>query len=147
MDPAAKIDTIDDLMSYWDSGEGRPFKGRLIDLDAYSENPSLSCMCAQGQILHVLGGWTPERLVDANQTEADAETARIMGISRAHAVLLREVNDSEDGAPSVVLTDPGKILGPEYRRVLAFWKHLDRMTADDWKKADAAWAAQDARAA
>ena len=142
---------IAELIAQWDSNEGRPFKGSLIDADAYNANPdSPSCMCAQGQALHYIGGRSIEWLQNVEQSEADAETAKLLVISRAHAVLLRSVNDSVDGAPSIVLTHPEKVLGDQARTVLAFWRHLDTMTADQWDAAwdaarDAAWAA--ARAA
>ena len=142
---------IAELIAQWDSNEGKPFKGSLIDADAYKANPdSPSCMCAQGQALHYIGGRSIEWLQNVEQSEADAETAKLLVISRAHAVLLRSVNDSVDGAPSVVLTHPEKVLGDQAHTVLAFWRHLDTMTADQWAAAwdaaraaawDAAWAA------
>jgi hypothetical protein len=51
---------------------------------------------------------------------------------------LRSVNDSVDGAPSIVLTNPEKILGDQAHIVLAFWLHLDGMTEKDWAAARAA---------
>jgi hypothetical protein len=61
-------------------------------------------------------------------------------------VLLRVVNDCQDGCPQDVLRAPEKVLGDQAERLLAFGRHLDRMTADDWRKADAAWAAAGAAA-
>jgi hypothetical protein len=115
-------------------------------------------MCAQGQALHFVGGWDADRLRSAGQEEADRETAKLLGISIAHAILLRRINDGQPGAPSVVLTDPEQVLGDQAHIVLALWRHLDRMTptqraaaraaaeADDWAAAEAddwaaAWAA------
>lgn len=131
--------TLTDLLARWDSGDGKPYKGSLIDFRAYADNPdNLGCMCAQGQVLHVLGGWEPERLRDAEQRDADREIAKLLNISIAHAILLRSVNDKMDGAPSIVLTDPAKVLGDQAHIVLAFWLHLDRMADEDWLKVDAA---------
>jgi hypothetical protein len=121
---------IETLVAKWAEPGGVPFKGELISNDG--------CMCAQGQALHYVGGWSPLKLRNVEQSFADRETARLLDISVAHAVLLRRVNDSEPGAPSVVLTDPAKVLGDQAETVLAFWRHLDRMTAEQW---DAAWAA------
>ena len=138
---------IAELIAQWDSNEGRPFKGSLIDAAAYKANPdSPSCMCAQGQALHYIGGRSIEWLQNVEQSEADAETAKLLGISRAHAVLLRSINDSVDGAPSIVLTNPEKVIGDQAHIVLAFWLHLDAMTQEQWSAAwaaarDAAWAA------
>jgi hypothetical protein len=142
---------LSELLERWDSGDGKPYKGSLIDWSAYQDNPeSLGCMCAQGQALHVLAGWSPQKLKDTEQQEADRETAKLLNISLGHAILLRGVNDSVDGAPSIVLTDPAKAIGDQADKILDFWAHLDSMTADQWAAAwdaardaarDAAWAA------
>jgi hypothetical protein len=140
------VEQLSKLLERWDSGEGKPYKGSLIDWDAYeADKQNIGCMCAQGQVLHLLGGWTPDRLSKTEQEKADKATAKLLNISIAHSILLRSINDKADGAPSVVLTNPEKILGDQARVVLAFWLHLDGMKAKDWKKAAAAGAA--ARAA
>jgi hypothetical protein len=130
---------IEELLDSWPGNI--PFKGSLISDDG--------CMCAQGQVLHLVGGMSPDDLRRIEQAEADRKVAELMGISRAHAVLLRQVNDSQPGAPTCVIREPEKVLGSEARTVLAFWRHLDAMTADDWQRVvkarAAAWAA--ARAA
>ena len=127
--------TVDELLDWWPGNI--PFKGSLISDDG--------CMCAQGQVLHLIGGMSPDDLRRIKQVEADKRTAELLGISRTHAVLLRIVNDNQPGAPSCVIREPEKVLGSEARTVLAFWRHLDCMTVDDWKNVDAArdaaWAA------
>lgn len=141
-----KMASIAEIIARWDSNEGKPYKGKLIDWSEYegagapAEAP-LSCLCAQGQVLHLLAGWSPKKLRDADQEKADRETARLLNISVAHSILLRIINDDAEGAPSVVLTQPEKILGDQAKIVLAFWLHLDGMKAKDWKKVAAAWAA------
>lgn len=150
---------LEQLIERWTSDEGKPYKGTFIDMDAYSEAPAdIGCMCAQGQVLHLIGGWDASRLHDAGQVEADAETAKLLNISRAHAVLLRTVNDRSNGAPSSVLTDPEKVLGGQWSKLLDFWSYLDGMSGGQWDAAgdaagadawadarDAAWdAARDA---
>jgi hypothetical protein len=126
-------EAIQTLVAKWSEPDGIPFKGLLISDEG--------CMCAQGQALHYVGGWDADRLRDALQDDADRETARLLGISISHAILLRQINDGQPGAPSVVLTDPAKVLGDQAHIVLAFWRHLDRMTPAQWKAAEAAWAA------
>ncbi len=135
------------LLARWKSGDGKPYKGQLVDWDAYEADPeSISCFCAQGQVLHQIGGWEPQLLQSTSQPDADAATAKLLNISTAHAILLRNVNDSMNGAPAIVLTDPGKVLGGKWSRLLDFWWHMDQMT-DEQKAAardaalDAAWAA------
>jgi hypothetical protein len=131
-----------ELIARWDSGDGKPYKGSLIDWEAFEADQSnIGCMCAQGQALHLLGGWSPAKLRDTDQEKADKATAKLLNISIAHSILLRSINDKADGAPSVVLTNPEKILGDQAQIVLAFWLHLDGMKAKDWKKVAAAWAA------
>lgn len=141
--------TIEQLIARWDADEGKPYKGALIDpyalIDKGGELP-LSCMCAQGQVLHVVGGWSAKTLRDAAQNDADREVARLLGISLAHSVLLRRVNDKADGAPSVVLTTPEKVLGPNAAQVLAFWRYLDAMKPSRWRAAGAAYVAAAAAA-
>lgn len=138
---------LSEIIERWNSGDGKPYKGQLIDWSAYEADPDgISCMCAQGQVLYSLGGWSPDKLRDTEQAEADRETAKLLNISVAHAILLRNVNDKVDGAPSIVLTDPGKVLGDQWSRLLDFWWHLDQMTPEQWVAArDAAGgAARDA---
>ena len=130
---------ISDLIARWNTAEGRPYKGSLIDWDAYkADENSIGCMCAQGQALHLVAGWTPVRLHNVGQAEADLETAKLLNINRAHAVLLREINDSVDGAPAIVLTDPGKVLGDQWSKLLDFWAYLDGLSAAQWAAARAA---------
>ncbi len=138
---------LEDLIARWDSDEGKPYKGSLIDWERYGGDglappTDLGCACAQGQVLLAIGGWEPRRLHDTEQSQVDKDVAELLGISRAHAILLRSVNDKVDGAPSIVLTAPEKVLGDQANIVLAFWRHMDRMTPDQWGAAwDAAWGA------
>ena len=125
-----------ELLDRWNSPEGHPYKGQLIDWAAYEADPTnIGCMCAGGQVLHLIAGWEPERIHSTEQAKADKEVAKALNISRAHAVLLRNVNDNVDGAPAIVLTDPGKVLGSEWSRLLDFWWHMDQMTAEQWDAA------------
>jgi hypothetical protein len=126
-----------ELVARWSKPGGIPFKGSLI-----SGEGDAVCMCAQGQALHYVGGWDFDRLRNVEQVEADKVTAELLDISRAHAVLLRNTNDSQPGAPSIVLTNPELVIGDQAPTILAFWRYFDTMTAAQW---DAAWvAARDA---
>jgi hypothetical protein len=88
-----------------------------------------------------VGGWDADRLSNTEQAEADRETAKLLHISRAHEVLLRNMNDKVDGAPAIVLTDPGKVLGDQWSKLLDFCWHMDTLGAYGWKKVAAARAA------
>jgi hypothetical protein len=132
--------TIDTMLERW-SGLERPlFKGKLIDAEG--------CKCAQGDVLFC-AGFTDAQLRNMEQSKADRETATILGISRTHAVLLRNVNDKSRGCPQLVLSHPEQIIGDKAPILLAFWLYLDNMSdaARDvaWDAAraaawDAAWA-------
>jgi hypothetical protein len=131
--------TLEQMFTRWDSPDGHPYKGTLINWSAYEANPdSIQCYCAQGQVLHLIGDWSPQKLRDTDQRSADLAVAKLLNISRGHAVLLRDVNDRIDGAPSIVLTDPGKVIGDQWSKLLDFWWHLDQMTAEQWAAARAA---------
>jgi len=64
--------TLSKIIARWDSNEGKPYKGSLIDFEAYEADPTnIGCMCAQGQVLHLIGGWTPKKLQSTEQRKAD----------------------------------------------------------------------------
>ena len=135
---------VESVVARWTSEETRPklWKGGLIGGSGTPSDPI--CRCAQGDVLH-FAGWSDEELRSVDQVKADREVARLLGISIAHSILLRNVNDQKDGCPEDVLRAPEKILGAKAQGVLAFWRHIDRMTDDDWrsfmKRTAAAWAA------
>jgi len=111
--------TIETMVQRW-SGLERPlFKGKLIDRDG--------CKCAQGDVLSC-AGFTDHQLRAMTQNKADKEVAAILGISRTHAVLLRNVNDKVGGAPQLVLSDPAQVIGDQAPLLLAFWLHLDGLS-------------------
>jgi hypothetical protein len=130
---------IETIVSRW-SGLERPlFKGKLIDSDG--------CKCAQGDVLSCVG-FSDEQLYKMEQRDADIETAKALGISVTHSVLLRSVNDKVDGAPQIVLTNPEQVLGDKAPYLLAFWLYLDQMSVAARAAAGAAaWAAWDAAGA
>jgi hypothetical protein len=72
---------IQPLIERWQTNEGKPYKGNLIDMDAYNADPTnLGCMCVQGQVLHH-AGWDVHRLNWVAQDEADREVAKLLNIS------------------------------------------------------------------
>jgi len=130
---------IAELIERWNTDEGRPYKGSLIDLKAYkADTENIGCMCAQGQVLHLIGGIEPQGLKLFKQARADAEAARLLNISRAHSVLLRDINDSASGAPAIVLTSPWDVLGGQWSKLLDFWWMFDQYSEQDWLNVSAA---------
>jgi hypothetical protein len=139
-------DIIKKITPLWESPDGKPYKGSLINWEAYTKDPSdIGCMCAQGQILHRFDGWSPEmlRAPEGGQYAADKKVAELLDISVAHSALLRIVNDTVDGAPLIVLTHPELIIGDQAEALLAFWRHIDGITPTDWSNlsadGNAAW--------
>jgi hypothetical protein len=136
------------LLAFWKEPRNIPFKNSLISKEPPKdgEEPT-TCMCAQGQALHMIGGYTEEDLRTTEQSKADREVARLLGISVAHSVLLRLINDGEPGAPSDVLTNPEKYLGVNYQAVMKFWWFMDGLAENQWNVVarrydaldDAAW--------
>jgi hypothetical protein len=116
------------MVDFWIEPRNIPFKGKLIDSEG-------TCMCAQGQTLY-RNGYTVEELKNMEQSEADRKTARILEISITHSILLRKINDGEEGAPQDVLTNPEKYLGPRYNEVLEFWLKIDELSEEQWKVVD-----------
>lgn len=128
----AQPTTLAELLTYWDDPETHPYKGSLLsdaDYYAYTRDttnpPGLNCMCAQGQILTVLDGTDLDDLHLYTQPDADRRVAELLNISVTHAIVLRNINDSVDGAPAVVLTDPAKILGSNADKILDLWHAAD----------------------
>src|SRR5882757_1927279 len=106
--------TIETIVERWKGLERPLFRGKLIDADG--------CKCAQGDVLSC-AGFSDEDLRKMEQDFADTETARVLGISRTHAIWLRTVNDSIGGAPQIVLSNPEELVGPNAPILLAFWKY------------------------
>jgi hypothetical protein len=125
-----KTITIDAIVARWRGADRPLFKGTLITPDGPDGNV---CRCAQGDVLHV-AGYTDHDLYAMSQHDADKSVAKLLGISVAHSILLRNINDKHDGSPQDVLAHPEKLIGPNAPLVLAFWKHLDTMTKADWFK-------------
>src|SRR5262245_9124597 len=121
------------IVARWTDPARRPlFKGSLIKLPPGPPGYGDVCYCAQGDILHD-AGMTDAELQQIGQERADRAIAKLLGISLAHSVLLREINDSKPGCPQDVLAAPEKILGPHARRILCFWQRLDRWDETAWR--------------
>ena len=124
--------TLDSMHERWTTAE-RPSlrQGGLID--------SGGCCCAQGDVLRC-AGVTDDELRMMTQDRADLEVGRLLGISTAHSVLLRRVNDSAAGQPQRCLLAEqvaeygSELLGPMHAELFAFFRRLDEVTADQWNQ-------------
>jgi hypothetical protein len=124
LSPAAQ-----DIVNFWTTTRDIPFKGGYL---IFKNADGTCAMCAQGQVLH-RNGYSEEELFGMCLSTADKETARILGISVAHSIFLRIINDNEAGSPQEVLSNPGKYLGPNWEKVLDFWVYLDTLSEDQLK--------------
>jgi len=122
-----------DVVARWTNPETRPnfAKGELA-----VKNDGVVCRCAQGDILHI-ADWRDDQMND--QEEADTAVAELLGISLFESVLLRTVNDSEDGCPETVLSNPGALLGPHGDEIVALARHLDTLGESEWESVVNAW--------
>src|SRR5690606_11678267 len=112
------------FVTRWSDPQSRPLiKFKLID--------ETGCCCAQSDVLRC-AGYSDQQLRDITQKAADREVARLLGITIAESVLIRVINDSEDGCPQDVFVAPEKVLGPHHRLWTAFARHIDQMTPQDW---------------
>jgi hypothetical protein len=68
------------------------------------------------------------------RVSANREIARILNISTAHTLFLRRIKGQRKGSPEEVLSNPEKYLGPNWRKVLEFWLHLDTLSKDQLNK-------------
>lgn len=124
--------TITELLAYWSSGQDKPHESALVDWDRHEAGDGLGCMSVCGQVLHVVGGWSPWRLREAKRFEVWPEVARLLNISVGHAALLQIASDRVDCAPIAVLTDPAQVLGARWGTLLDFYWHIDRMVWSQW---------------
>jgi len=128
MNTAAKT-----LLAFWEDPRNIPFKSSLISEEPPGDGKEpTTCMCAQGQTLHIVGGYSEKDLRNTTQSKADREVARLLDISVAHSVLLRLINDGKPGAPSDVLISPEKYLGKNCHAVMKFWWFIDSLGKGQW---------------
>jgi hypothetical protein len=123
------------LLAFWEDPRNIPFKSSLISEEPPGDGKEpTTCMCAQGQALYKIGGYTEDDLRIIEQSKADREVARLLVISVAHSVLLRLINDGQPGAPSDVLTSPEKYLGKNCHAVMKFWWAMDGLSQGQWNE-------------
>jgi len=128
------------IIDFWNNERNIPFKGQLISEEPPAEGqPPTTCMCAQGQVLHLIGGKTVEEIKSLYQDMADEEVAKLLGISVSHSKLLRNINDDREGSPQDVLSNPGKYLGPNWETVLRWWLYYESLTDEQRIECTSRW--------
>ena len=58
--------------------------------------------------------------------------ADVLNITLSESLLLRIVNDSPNGRAVDALQNHENILGPQAKRILAFWRYLDGLDKECW---------------
>lgn len=127
---------IETMLKFWEDPRNTPtVKGFFIKDDPPKEGePITACMCAQGQVLHIIGGYSPEALKEIEVHEGEQEVAKLLGISLTHSILIQMVNDRRDDPSPEVLSNPEKFLGENYQKVLDFWVAIDQLTTSQAEK-------------
>ena len=64
-------------------------------------------------------------------TGLDKSTAKALGISVIHSVLLRRFNDLSSHNPAIVLNEPERVLGRNWEKVLEFWYYVSSLSSRD----------------
>jgi hypothetical protein len=129
---------IKKLTDKWDKPDGLPAKGHELVTGGKGLSP-----CAQSEAIMLSKGlgvtdfeafWKGGlRGIWGPALNLDKVTAQTLGISVTHSILLRRFNDLSSRSPSVVLTDPEKVLGKNWKKVLDFWSFVDSLEQDDWR--------------
>jgi hypothetical protein len=68
-----------------------------------------------------------------DRVNLDKITAKTLGISVIHSILLRRFNDLSSLNPAIVLNEPERVLGDNWDKVLEFWHFIDSLTGGQWK--------------
>lgn len=126
---------IKKLSEKWSQPDGLPGKGYEVVREENGLNP-----CAQSETVMLskgmgvmdfeaflkgsLSGYGDQGLKGLN---LDKFTAKTLGISTVHSVLLRRFNDLSSLNPAIVLTQPERVLGKNWDRILEFWHFIDSL--------------------
>jgi hypothetical protein len=133
----ANTKLIKELTNKWSQPEGMPGKGYELVREEKGLSP-----CAQSEAImlsksmgvmdfqaFLTGGFHP-----GSVPNLDKITAKALGISVVHSVLLRRFNDLSSQIPAIVLNEPEKVLGRNWDKVLEFWHFIDSLTQGQWKE-------------
>jgi hypothetical protein len=131
---------IKKLTEKWSQPEGMPGKGYELVREENGLSP-----CAQSEAIMLSKGmgvmdfqalWrgltTSGNLFD--RVNLDKITAKTLGISVIHSILLRRFNDLSSQSPAIVLNEPERVLGKNWDKVLEFWHFIDSLTEGQWKE-------------
>lgn len=102
----------------WCDPNSRPlFKRALIDGNG--------CCCAQGDILRHELRMGDKEIRAIRQEHADHIVAEALGVHISISILLRLVNDSEEGCPQDVLSDLPRFLGKHHEQIQGLFEYFN----------------------
>lgn len=121
------------LSEKWSQPDGLPGKGYEVVREENGLSP-----CAQSEAVMLskgMGVMDFEAFLKGSLSSyenqglnLDKFTAKTLGISTVHSVLLRRFNDLSSLNPAIALTQPERVLGKNWDRVLEFWHFIDSIS-------------------
>jgi hypothetical protein len=140
----ANTKLIKKLTEKWSQPDGMPGKGYELVREERGLSP-----CAQSEAIMLSKGMgvmdfqafrmgAADRLL-VNNPSLSATTAKTLGISVIHSILLRRFNDLSSLSPAIVLNEPERVLGENWDKVLEFWYFLSALSRDDETSLDKNW--------
>jgi hypothetical protein len=126
---------VNKLTKKWSKPEGLPGKGYELVRQEGGLSP-----CAQSEAIMLskgMGVMDFQAFLKGGTmrgSNLDKVTARTLKISVIHSILLRRFNDLSSQSPAIVLNEPEKVLGKNWRKVLDFWHFVDSMSQEQWKE-------------
>lgn len=128
---------IKELTKKWSQPEGLPGKGYELVREGDGLSP-----CAQSEAIMISKGmgvmdfqaFCKGLTYGSSGLNLDEVTAKTLGISVIHSILLRRFNDLSSQSPAIVLNEPEKVLGKNWKKVLEFWHFIDSVTQEQWEE-------------
>jgi len=140
----ANTNLIKKLTEKWSQPEGMPGKGYELVREERGLSP-----CAQSEAIMLskgmgvmdfqafwMGAANGPRV---NNPGLSATTAKTLGISYIHAALLKRFNDLSSLNPAIVLNEPERVLGKNWKKVLEFWYFLSALSSEGQTSLENNW--------
>lgn len=121
---------INKLSEKWSQPDGLPGKGYEVVREDNGLSPcaqSEAVMLSKGMGVMDFEAFLKGSLSGYGNVNLDKFTAKTLGISTVHSVLLRRFNDLSSLNPAIVLNQPERVLGKNWDRVLEFWHFIDSL--------------------
>jgi hypothetical protein len=133
----ANTGLIKKLTEKWSKPEGMPGKGYELVREERGLSP-----CAQSEAIMLsksmgvmdFQAFLAKGHLSIGIPNLDKITAKALGISVIHSILLRRFNDLSSLNPAIVLNEPERVLGKNWNKVLEFWHFIDSLTQGQCEK-------------